>query len=304
VNVTVLVNGTPWWRRRIAAGDELARPFETGLRLPTPRSLLTVQITGSAVDEKAAVEHVVACRPESLRRWLRLLVVGVRAGDDREKLRSEALGAFRGRLKAAQQGEFDTPVFEKGVLYGPLSGDDAERSQINGQLDLIRDGLTGLDEEAFEAATEVIVVYYRGDEHRSPSSRSLRLGGRGEEIGLDEIHRQFAGKRGCQVYLLDVARDPGPDDAPDFPKSLASEPGEARPVRLRVSWLRAAGDPSTADRLLGVLRGALPSPSTIEELDETLRDHYRGRRSDLDYEPLVDPPHRGTILVGPEVSRE
>jgi WD domain, G-beta repeat len=303
VTVTVLVNGTPWWRKRVTAGDALARPFETGLRLPTPRSLLTVQVTGSAVDEKAAVEHVVACRPETLRRWLRLLVVGVRAGDGPEKLRSEALGAFRGRLKAEQQGEFDTPVFEKGVLYGPLSGDDAERSQIYGQLDLIRDGLTGLDEDVFEAAAEVIVIYYRGDEHRSSTSRALRLGGRGQEIGLDEIHRQFAGKRGCQVYLLDVARDPGPVDAPDFPESLASDPGEARPVRLRVSWLRPEGDPSTADRLLGVLRGALPSPSTIEQLDETLRGHYRGRRADLDYEHLVDPPQRGTILVDPGGSR-
>ncbi len=297
VTVTVLVDGTPWWRKRVksAPGDR-TRPFETGLRLPASRSVLRVQLTGAAVDERAAVEHPVTCRPDSLRRRLRLLVVGVRPGDNRRALEAEALAAFRGR-KRETAGEFEAPTFEKSFLYGPLTGEDAERARINGQIDVIRKRLTGLEEDAFEAPTEVVVIYYRGDERLSGSGRSLKLT-RGEEIQLDEIHRRFVGRRGSEVFLLDVARDPGPDLANDFPDRLETEPGQARPVRLRVSWLGQKGDPPAADRLLGALQMERAGPTTLQALDEALRGHYLNRRSDLDYDPLLDPAHNQTILIG------
>ncbi len=164
VTVSVLVDGSPWWRGRVSSSSGLTRPFEMGLRLPSTRSVLSLQLTEAAVDERAAVHYVVNCRPESLRRWLRLLVVGVRPDDRPESLRQEALDAFRAVSRKASQAEFDAPGFEKGFLYGPLTGEDAERSRVLGQLDRIRGGLSRLDEETNGSPSEVIVIYYRGVE--------------------------------------------------------------------------------------------------------------------------------------------
>ena len=162
-----------------------------------------------------------------------------------------------------------------------------------------------------EAPTEIIVIYYMGDERHTTDATALRLGaGEGEEVEMEEISQYFSETRGNQVFLLDVNHDPDRDTtlksprAPDDLASLVRNPQLAFPVVLRFSWNGRSGSlqvalPS-ADRLQ-VLTEILSRVSTLKQLDEGFRNRYdrlRQQYTSLVYSSTL-PESLQALIIGP-----
>jgi hypothetical protein len=259
----------------------------------------------------AAGEFTVSCAAKDHRERLHLLVIGV-GPYDANQLRDQAVSAFRGQLVEGSANRFKSPAFEEdGYLYGPLVGERATRNRVQRMLERIHEALVRPESRMDQAPTEIVVIYYVGDERFRTSARALRLGaGEGEELELDEISQHFSETRGNQVFLLDVNHDPDRDTTSNRPRAsedltpLISDPRQALPVVLRCSWNGRGGSPAvapaSADRLQ-VLTEALSRASTLKQLDEGLRNRYdllRQQYASLVYSSILPEPLQA-LIIGP-----
>jgi len=309
----VRVNGTLCSKLKLAPqpGNELEDRFETGVRLATPTSHVRVDLADVPMESIAAGDFTVACEAKDLWESLHLLVIGV--GPYRvDQLRDQALRAFKGRLVDPSTGRFKSPAFqEDGYLYGPLVGEAAQRNTVLNLLARIHEALIKPETSLDEAPTEIIVIYYVGDERHTTDATALRLGaGEGEEIEMEEISQYFSETRGNQVFLLDVNHDPDRDTISKSPRllddlaSLVRAPQQARPVVLRLSWNGRDGSqqvaPPSADRLQ-VFTETLSGARTLKQLDEGFRNRYdrlRQQYTSLVYSSTL-PESLQALIIGP-----
>ena len=220
----------------------------------------------------AAGDFTVTCEAKDHRERLHLLVIGV-GPYKADQLRDQALSAFKGQLVDHSTGRFKSPAFqEDGYLYGPLVGEAAQRNRVLNLLARIHEALIKPESSLDEAPTEIIVIYYVGDERHTTDATALRLGaGEGEEVEMEEISQYFSETRGNQVFLLDVNHDPDRDTTsksprtPDDLASLVRDPQQALPVVLRFSWNGRGGSQQVAPSLRGPPPG--PHGNPIPRLD-------------------------------------
>ena len=312
-DLLVRVNGTLCSKVRLVPqlGNELEDRFETGVRLATPSSRVRVDLADVPTESIDAGDFTVACEAKDQRERLHLLVIGV-GPYAADQLRDQALSAFKGRLVDPSTGRFESPAFqEDGYLYGPLVGGSAQRNRVLNLLARINEALIKPESGLDEAPTELIVIYYVGDERHTSDATALRLGaGEGDEVQMEEISQNFSDTRGNQVFLLDVNHDPDRDTASKTPRldedlvSLVRGSQQARPVVLRLSWNNRGGTqqvaPSPADRLL-VLPDTLSRARTLKQLDEEFRNRYgqlRQRYASLVYSSILPEPLQA-LIIGP-----
>ena len=210
-DLLVRVNGTLSGKLKLMPqlDNQLEDRFERGVRLATPTSHVKVELSGVPTESIAAGDFTVNCEAKDHRERLHVLVIGV-GPYNVDQLREQALSAFKGRLVDPTTGRFTSPAFEEdGYLHGPLVGEAASRNRVQNMLDRIQEALVRPESSMDEAPTEIIVIYYVGDERLRTGATALRLGaGEGEELELDEISQHFSETRGNQVFLLDVNHDP------------------------------------------------------------------------------------------------
>ena len=88
-------------------------------------------------------------------------------------------------------------------------------------LERMHEALVKTESSVDKAPTEIVVIYYVGDERHRSDATALRLGGgEGDEVEMEEISEHFSDTRGNQVFLLDVNHDPDRDTAsrPPLPR--------------------------------------------------------------------------------------
>ena len=312
-DLLVRVNGTLCSKLKLVPqlDNELEDRFETGVRLATPTSHVKVDLAGVPTESIAAGDFTVTCEAKDHWERLHLLVIGV-GPYKADQLRDQALSAFKGRLVDQSTGRFKSPAFqEDGYLYGPLVGEAAQRNHVLNLLARIHEALIKPETSLDEAPTEIIVIYYVGDERHTTDATALRLGaGEGEEVELEEISQYFSETRGNQVFLLDVNHDPDRDTtlksprAPDDLASLVRDPRQALPVVLRFSWNGRGGSQQvalpSADRLQ-VVTETLSRASTLKQLDEGFRNRYdrlRQQYTSLVYSSTL-PESLQALIIGP-----
>ncbi|MGB2609485.1 MAG: hypothetical protein WBC80_10940 [Isosphaeraceae bacterium] len=312
-DLLVRVNGTLCSKLKLVPqlDNELEDRFETGVRLATPTSHVKVDLAGVPAESIAAGDFTVTCEAKDHWERLHLLVIGV-GPYKADQLRDQALSAFKGRLVDNSTGRFKSPAFqEDGYLYGPLVGEAAQRNHVLNLLARIQEALIKPETSLDEAPTEIIVIYYVGDERHTTDATALRLGaGEGEEVEIEEISQYFSETRGNQVFLLDVNHDPDRDTisksprTPDDLVSLVHDPQQALPVVLQYSWNGRGGSqqvaPSSADRLQ-VLTETLSRASTLKQLDEGLWKRYdklRQQYASLVYSSTL-PESLQSLIIGP-----
>ena len=312
-DLLVRVNGTLCSKLKLVPqlDNELEDRFETGVRLATPTSHVKVDLAGVPTESIAAGDFTVTCEAKNHWERLHLLVIGV-GPYKADQLRDQALSAFKGGHVDHSTGRFKSPAFqEDGYLYGPLVGEAAQRNHVLNLLDRIHEALIKPETSLDEAPTEIIVIYYVGDERHTTDATALRLGaGEGEEVEMEEISQYFSETRGNQVFLLDVNHDPDRDTtlksprAPDDLASLVRDPRQALPVVLRISWNGRSGSPQvappSADRLQ-VVTETLSRASTLKQLDEGFRNRYdrlRQQYTSLVYSSTL-PESLQALIIGP-----
>ena len=312
-DLLVRVNGTLCSKLKLVPqlDNELEDRFETGVRLATPTSHVKVDLAGVPTESIAAGDFTVTCEAKDHWERLHLLVIGV-GPYKADQLRDQALSAFKGRLVDHSTGRFKSPAFqEDGYLYGPLVGEAAQRNHVLNLLARIQEALIKPETSLDEAPTEIIVIYYVGDERHTTDATALRLGaGEGEEVEMEEISQYFSETRGNQVFLLDVNHDSDRDTTSKSPRtpddlvSLVRDPQQALPVVLRFSWNGRGGSqqvaPPSADRLQ-VLTETLSRASTLKQLDEGLRNRYdrlRQQYASLVYSSTLPEPLQ-SLIIGP-----
>ncbi|MGZ3354787.1 MAG: hypothetical protein ACXVBO_08025, partial [Isosphaeraceae bacterium] len=312
-DLLVRVNGTLCSKLKLVPqlDNELEDRFETGVRLATPTSHVKVDLAGVPTESISAGDFTVTCEAKDHWERLHLLVIGV-GPYKADQLRDQALSAFKGRLVDNSTGRFKSPAFqEDGYLYGPLVGEAAQRNHVLNLLARIQEALIKPETSLDEAPTEIIVIYYVGDERHTTDATALRLGaGEGEEVEIEEISQYFSETRGNQVFLLDVNHDPDRDTisksprTPDDLVSLVHDPQQALPVVLQYSWNGRGGSqqvaPSSADRLQ-VLTETLSRASTLKQLDEGLWKRYdklRQQYASLVYSSTL-PESLQSLIIGP-----
>ena len=74
----------------------------------------------------------------------------------------------------------------------PLSAKQHTRNRVLNLLARIHEALIKPESSLDEAPTEIIVIYYVGDERHTTDATALRLGaGEGEEVEMEEISQQL-----------------------------------------------------------------------------------------------------------------
>ena len=237
-DLRVRVNGTLCSKLKLAPrpDDSLQVPFETGVRLATPTNRVSVDLAGVPRDAITPGEFTIICEAKDLRQRLHLMVIGV-GPYKADQLRDQALAAFKGQLVDPSTNQFESPAFqEDGYLYGPLVGDEARHTRVVNLLAMIRKSLIKPESHLDEAPTEIVVIYYVGDERHTAEGTALHLGtGEGEEVEMEVFSQFFSETRANQVFLLDVTHDPKRDITAEGPpvldslESLMRRPPAGRP---------------------------------------------------------------------------
>lgn len=250
-----------------------------------------------------------------LERRLHLAIIGVGIpNEESEQLEQRALAAFRGIRPADKRTEFHTPAFERGWVYGPITGDRVNRYRIQGLMDQIRQRVNGLSR--VDPMNDVVVIYYEGGEIvyeeeqfylttkeatalRDLNPQMVKL----SSVGSQLLSEFFASMGGAHLMFLDVVR------GREGMMQEAVLPNDQRTALLRFAWLRDADSPDDASLIVAV-REVLSSEEdeviNLSSIVTRIGDQFESREDvlvsrrfgeSLIFQPRV-PPTISDLIVG------
>ncbi len=285
--VRVFVNGFQQIpAKTLEAGDnKLERRFESYLLLnrDTGNQVQLVALGGLA----ASTEFRVDCRAPVKKQRLHLLLLNPHATDE-DQVKEEVWRAIK-----TVRGAFDA-IEPEHILIGPAVTD----RRIVGRLDGIKERIKDLQRDpSIEPMNDVVMIYYQGRETIKEKGNFFRIPGlgkdtKGADIPCDDVVSELANTSGAHVFLLDVERDAPVGKSTDTIDKIAEwdryYPREVQShiVVMRHAWIGKAACPDK-DRLISVLREALPKAAILRELEVQMGKIREGR-----------PPSRELLATG------
>jgi WD40 repeat protein len=284
---------------------DLEWAWQARIRLSRARgNEISVRLPGVATVADSRLSFKVHCLDPDERQRLHLFVVGV-GEKDAGQLEALALSAIQGKRVVGDQ--ITSPAFPKGWIY--LISGYVNRGRVTAQLDRIH--LRVGDLKSADAANDVVVVYYHGQEtvddqgqfYLLTSQSQYDQDNRSSALSGRDLSDRFASVPGAQIFLLDLQRKVvgGPKMSDDQEVS-AKWPHDPQMAALRYVWLSSETPPADA-RLLVAFNDAVPRANRLGEIEtEVSRSSQRAREKygpTFEYEPRIPEPLRNLLLAKP-----
>jgi hypothetical protein len=277
-----------------------ARAFRVEVLLSRPKdNRIDVDVPGLDLEDGGGGAYRVDCaRPEQEKRFLHLLVIAA-GKHDPAKLTGRLLEALRAKPVTGR--EFTLRHFERGRLYGPLTG-SIDPAKVYYQLASIRRQIDLLARQ--EPTSHVVLVYYQGQEAISAQGHLLRTSSRQADpglgryaIGCGELEEGLSETLGAKILLLDVQRE-GAAQAADQDR-VAHWPAGSYVAVMRYARLGRDGGRAQAP-LIEAWEEALRRVNKLKEVDEQVARKYEAlkRRQPLLYNGFI-PQGLWDLVIGP-----
>jgi WD40 repeat protein len=300
--VRMRVNGVEQVERVPLQKPDPRRPRERAFRVEilltrSKDNRMDIDVVDVPLDDANRPYLVDCARPEPEKRFLHLLVIAAGERDD-GKLTGRLFQALR--AKPVSPVEFTLQHFERGRLYGPLTGDVAP-AKVYFQLCMMKQQIDLLTRKG--PSTHIVVVYYHGGEAINAKGHFLRTS-RPEVDPAAERYRVpcsglealLAKTLGANILLLDVRREGTEVKEND---QVARWPRGSYVAVMRYARLQGGGDDAP---LVQAWEEALKRVNRLKQVDDQVSREYQTlrekQRQALLYKGNI-PPGLWDLLVGP-----
>lgn len=263
-------------------GESRERTFSVPLVLNhNSGNLIELNLPRLSTEADCPLTFQLDCREPIGERRLHLAIIGIGIPEsESEALRQRALAAFQATPVPGRETEFTSKAFQRGWTYGPLTGENLTRFEINGRLQTIKNRVNALSRT--DPLNDVIVIYYEGGEivededqfYLTTKDPSFYAGVapqviKQSAIGSDLLSDLFLSMGGAHLMLLDVVR--GGDNVTQ--RSLL--PNNRRAALLRYAWRRDVDVPRDA-RLIAAFgeTAVTQGPIRLMDFDRELTQQF------------------------------
>ena len=303
--VRVFVNGFQQVPAQIQPAEDasqLERPFQAELLLNQPVNRIELELADLKAEAGTRTEFNLTCSQPQAGQRLHYLVMAV-GEKDPEQLKKEAFQAIGAVADA--RGEYHTPAFQEVHLYGPLTG-FVRPETVFTQLTIIKKTIDLLAHQG--SATDVVLVYYQGDEAITPNGHFFKTSLSKYDPVLERSAITCAGLEnyyletlGAKITWLDVARDL-PDQAQppgELKDQVVRWNEESRSAVWRSSWVKGSSSNLNRRWLLTALDEEVPGKRALGQVAAGVGNLFQTQfPRELSY-LMKNPDTYQTLVVGP-----
>lgn len=259
------------------AGQGRERAFEVPVILSRRDSLVEIELPGLERDIRDELRYPVRCAKPVQEQRLHLLIIGVGTDLKEEPLIQGALQTLDARRDPAHPDLFSTPIFSKGIIYGPLTAESVDQQTVRAELFQISRQIEIRKRQPNATGQDLVIIYYTGGELIA-NERQFYLTTEPNQAPADLPHYGIASEElkafvektlGAHLLLLDVSR------SCEKHCDVQTWPATSHAAMLRFAWLNPNRSMPEQARLISALQQLSPQSHELAEVDQQLAERLK-----------------------------